>query len=83
MYKYIEIMRAYKASFEAIYWRFHLIIAIVVGAFAVGYPLLGILSVPVFLTCLLGISFKNERPNRRTKIQVKHSVGDERKATAA
>ncbi len=70
-----QIMKAYQATFEAIYWRFQLMIFIVVAAFAIGAPLLGILAVPIFFSCLMGIQFfdKKERKtiNFRTAQQNK------------
>ena len=56
-------IRAFTADIESIYWRFHLMIAVVVIAFATGYPLAGIIAAPIFLSALLGVGIvKEPRP---------------------
>jgi hypothetical protein len=59
-------IRAFTADIESIYWRFHLMIAVVVIAFATGYPLAGIIAAPIFLSALLGVGIVKE-PRKAAK----------------
>lgn len=59
-------MVLFNASIETIFWRFHLLILVVVLPWVFGLPLLSLLAVPVFLSALLGVSFKNWKPNTNT-----------------
>jgi len=54
-------MKAYSISVETLFWRFNLMIALVVIPFVLGVPILALLSGPVFLSNLLGVSFKKEK----------------------
>jgi len=58
-------MKAFSISVETVFWRLNLMIAIVVGAFVFGVPYLGLLAGPVFLSVMLGVSFK--RPQKVKK----------------
>lgn len=61
-------MKLSSASIESIIWRFYLMMFIVIGSLYIGYPNLASLSVPVFLSCLLGVKIKNEeKPTERNK----------------
>ncbi len=51
-------MEFYSLSFDKVILRFYLMMAIVIGSFFAGYPVLAILSVPVFLSIMAGVTFK-------------------------
>jgi hypothetical protein len=53
-------MKMYEADFTTIFWRFNLLIAVTVIPFLIGIPILAALALPVFLTMMLGISFKQD-----------------------
>ena len=48
----------FNINVEKLFLRFNLMIAVVVAAFATGYPLLGLCAVPIFLITLLGIEIE-------------------------
>ena len=51
-------MKLFAASFSAILWRFYIMMALIIVAVFIGQPLLCLLSVPIFISALMGISFK-------------------------
>ncbi len=51
-------MKITSASFTTVILRFYLMMAIVISTFILGYPVLAIIAVPVFLSGLAGVSFK-------------------------
>lgn len=51
-------MKLCKASFSTVLLRFYLMMIIIVAAFLMGYPILALFGVPVFLTALMGIDFE-------------------------
>jgi len=57
----------YSASFSTIFWRFNLMMVLVVVPFAIGVPILALLSCPVFLITILGISFKSKKVYEQQK----------------
>jgi uncharacterized membrane protein len=56
-------MKMYEANFTTIFWRLNLLIAVTVIPFAIGIPILAALALPVFLSMMLGISFKQDNIN--------------------
>lgn len=56
-------MKMYEADFTTIFWRFNLLIAVTIIPFAIGMPILAALALPVFLSMMLGISFKQDKIN--------------------
>lgn len=64
------IMTLYTASFETVIWRFYLLMAVVVISFFIGAPELALLSVPIFLSAMLGVSF--EKTEAESTEEVKH-----------
>ncbi len=50
-------MKLFNVTFSTLIIRFYLMMAIVIGAFFVGYPWLAILSLPVFFITLMGLKF--------------------------
>jgi hypothetical protein len=54
-------MKMYEANFTTIFWRFNLLIAVTVVPFLIGLPILSALALPVFLSMMLGISFKQDK----------------------
>jgi len=62
-------MELFNANFETIIWRYHLLIAVVVLSFVAGVPFLALLALPIFLTAILGISFKSNKTQKVIKIK--------------
>jgi len=50
-------MKSGNASFSTVILRFYLMMAFVIIPFVLGVPYLAILSLPVFLSALLGLTF--------------------------
>lgn len=50
-------MKLFHLNVTALILRFYLLMAIVIVAFFIDYPILSILALPVFLTAMMGISF--------------------------
>ena len=57
-------MTYFTASFETITLRFFLMMAIIIGSFFSGFPILGILALPVFLSALTGVSFTTKAKSK-------------------
>lgn len=66
-------MKPFKASLENTIWRFYLLMAIVIGAFFAGVPVLAVLALPVFISAMLGISFWPKK-DRLLKEKTNHRV---------
>jgi len=62
-------MKMFDASVESIIWRFYLLMAVVIVPFTIGVPILALLALPVFLSALLGVSFKIKKVARRPKLE--------------
>lgn len=50
-------MTLFNISFSTLIIRFYLMMAIVIGAFFLGYPWLAALSLPVFFITMMGLKF--------------------------
>lgn len=50
-------MKLFSLNLTTLILRFYLLMAIVIGSFFAGVPWLAILSLPVFLSAMLGVSF--------------------------
>ncbi len=50
-------MKMYDASFDTIFLRFNLMMAVVVVPFVLDIPVVAILALPIFLSCMFGIRF--------------------------
>ena len=62
-------MKLYNLNFATLILRFYLLMVIVIGSFFIGYPILSILSLPVFFSAMLGMTFtKSSRTSRRTAV---------------
>lgn len=48
-------------------------IGVIVLAFAVGYPLLGLLGVPIFLSAILGVKFST-RSHAQDEVQIQKNT---------
>ncbi len=62
-------MKITSASFETVIWRFYFMMAIVLASFFLGHPAFAVVAVPVFLSALTGVSFKNGK--KKTKYRRK------------
>jgi len=63
-------MTYFTASFETITLRFFLMMAIIIGSFFSGFPILGILALPVFLSALTGVSFTTKKAHKVADMNV-------------
>lgn len=61
-------MKLFQLKFSTLILRFYLIMAIVIVSFFAGYPILAILSLPVFISAMLGLQL------RRSKNALKSTV---------
>ena len=50
-------MKLFNLNFASLILRFYLLMAIVIGAFFMGYPILAFLALPVFFSAMMGIRF--------------------------
>ena len=50
-------MKLFNLNFASLILRFYLLMAIVIGAFFIGYPILSILALPVFFSAMMGMRF--------------------------
>ncbi len=62
-------MTFFTASFETVLIRYFLMMALIIVSFSVGYPLFALLSLPVFISALSGLSI-NYNPGEVKKIFV-------------
>lgn len=51
-------MTFFTASFETVLIRYFLMMAVIIAGFSSGYPILAILSFPLFLSAITAVSFK-------------------------
>jgi hypothetical protein len=51
-------MTFFSASFETVLLRYFLMMAVIVASFMIGYPVLAILSFPLFISAFTAVSFK-------------------------
>ncbi len=77
-------MTFYTLSFDRIIWRFYLMMFVVVGSFSIGIPALAILSLPIFLSTIMGVSFKTDpAENQATQHMTTQPPSIEANRTAA
>ena len=76
-------MTFYTASFETVTLRFVLMMAIIIGSFTAGFPILGIFALPVFLLAMMGASFSNPAKKTKATMTVSRSEGSQLKQQAA
>ncbi|MEM1357577.1 MAG: hypothetical protein AAGF89_05235 [Bacteroidota bacterium] len=55
-------MRFFALSLEYMLIRYFLMMACVIGGLFVGQPLIAFLALPLFLSAILGVSFRAETP---------------------
>ncbi|MEP6647549.1 MAG: hypothetical protein ABJC12_10720 [Saprospiraceae bacterium] len=60
-------MKLFSLNFTTLILRFYLLMAIVIGSFFAGLPWLAILSLPVFMSSMMGMSFSKIRFSFRTR----------------
>lgn len=74
IYIKIKTMKFFNAKFETVIWRFYLLMIVVILPFFLGIPVLSILALPIFLSALMGVSFRNEKRNTtRNLVQSKEN----------
>jgi len=52
------IMILFNLSLEKVVWRFYLMMAVVIGSLFIGIPALALLALPIFLSTIMGLSFR-------------------------
>ncbi len=60
-------MTFFSASFETVLLRYFLMMAVIIAAFAVGYPILAVLSFPLFIAAFTAVSFKSKNSQTNQK----------------
>ena len=60
-------MKLFNVKFSTAIWRYYLMMGIVIVAFFIGYPILALLSLPVFFITLMGVQFTPLRSSRKPK----------------
>ena len=50
-------MKLFSLNFASLILRFYLLMAIIIGAYFLGYPILAFLALPVFISAMMGIKF--------------------------
>ena len=60
-------MTFFTASFQTVLTRYFLMMAVIIGAFAVGYPILAVLSFPLFISAIAAISFNTKKNQTNQK----------------
>ena len=70
-------MKLFSLNFSTLVLRFYLLMAIVIGAFFIGYPVLAILALPVFLSSMMGMKFAMPRLHftKKTSVTPEKSTG--------
>lgn len=61
-------MRFFALSFEYMLIRYFLMMACVIGGLFVGQPLITFLALPVFLSAILGVSFRPETTTKQANV---------------
>jgi len=64
-------MKVFEANFATIMIRYYLLVAVIVAAFFTGIPIIGLLAIPIFLSALLGVSF---RSSKRSNVRDAHDL---------
>lgn len=62
-------MKFFAASVETIVWRLYMLMLAVVVPFMIGVPALAIVALPIFLSGLLGVSFKASKDKNEVSVQ--------------
>ena len=75
-------MKLFHLNFASLILRFYLLMAIVIGAYFIGYPILAILSLPVFISAMMGIKFTRTKKALRTTPQENNGTINVRHQTA-
>ena len=60
-------MKPFAASFDTVVTRYYLMMAVVIVSFYAGVPALAFLALPIFLLAFMGVSFKAEPKEIKTK----------------
>jgi len=54
-------MTFFRASFQTVLLRYFLMMAVIVIAFTIGYPILAVLSFPLFIAAFTAVSFRSKK----------------------
>lgn len=65
-------MKFFQLNFATVILRFYLMMAVVIGSVFAGQMWLAVLALPIFLTIMLGMSFK--RPVATSKVVIQQRV---------
>ena len=61
-------MTFFTASFETVLIRYYLMMAVIVASFSFGYPAFALLGLPIFISAISAVSFKNKTAKRHPQI---------------
>ena len=64
-------MTYFTASIQTVILRFYLMMAVVIGSFFAGFPVLAILALPILLSIMTGVSFGKIPQTKTVKASVK------------
>ena len=67
-------MKILTARFDTILWRFYLMMGIVIASFFLGVPYLSFLAFPIFVSALLGVSFRLNSPKEKASAIQKATI---------
>ena len=73
-------MKFFQLNFAALIIRFYLLMAVVIGAFFSGYPVLAFSALPIFLSAMMGIKFsprfyaKKQKVGQAAKAHAQHQA---------
>jgi hypothetical protein len=57
-------MQFYRVSLSSLMWRYYLMMGVVIVSFMANMPLLAFLSIPIFMSALMGIKLTWKRGNQ-------------------
>lgn len=70
-------MKLFSLSFSTLILRFYLLMAIVIGAFFIGLPILSLLALPLFFISMMGLKFAIPGFNTRKKSSAQGAMSRE------
>jgi len=76
-------MKFFNLSFEAAILRFYLMMILAIAPFYLGVPYMALLSAPVFLSIMLGVSFKSVEEYNQKSLSISRSTLAKNSSTAA
>ena len=62
-------MQFYRVSLSGLMWRYYLMMAVVIVSFMANMPLLAFLSVPIFMSALMGIKLTGKSESQASNVK--------------